>query len=83
MISGKQKWISLDADVFSVAKLRLTDEARKRQRLRCEKSAIAGGTCTMGDLPAVYRKRSYIVKTWPGFPLLTPDELLRGKLEDW
>ena len=33
-ISGKQKWVSLDTDVLSVARLRLADEAKRIEGLR-------------------------------------------------
>lgn len=49
-ISGKQKWVALDTDVFTVAKLRLADEAAKISRVRNMGSAVASGTATMGEL---------------------------------
>jgi integrase len=58
VISGKQKWVSLDTDVFSVAKLRLTDEASKVGRRRGSRNAVETGAGTVGDLMAVYEERT-------------------------
>lgn len=57
-IAGKQKWVSLDTDVFAVAKLRLNDEAGKIERLRGSRAAVAAGSGTMADLMAIYEERS-------------------------
>lgn len=53
-ISGKQKWVSLDTDVFTVAKLRLNDEAAKIERQRGTSAAVASGGATVGDLLTAY-----------------------------
>jgi hypothetical protein len=49
-IAGKQKWISLDTDVFPVAKLRLNDEAAKIGHQRSSAAAVTAGSGTMQDL---------------------------------
>jgi hypothetical protein len=56
VISGKQKWVSLDTDVFSVAKLRLNDEASKIERLRGSRTAVETGSGTVGDLMLIYQE---------------------------
>ena len=58
VISGKQKWVSLDTDLFSVAKLRLTDEASKVGRRRGSRNAVEAGAGTVADLMAVYEERT-------------------------
>jgi integrase len=55
-ISGKQKWLSLDTDVFSVAKLRLNDESRAIEKQRGSRTAVASGDCTVGDLMRRYEE---------------------------
>jgi integrase len=56
-IAGKQIWRKLDTDVFSVAKLRLNDEASKIERQRGSKAAVAAGAGTMADLVTIYEQR--------------------------
>jgi hypothetical protein len=55
---SKQKWINLNTDVFSVAKLRVADEATKIEKLRDSSSAVVAGSGTVGDLMRVYEERS-------------------------
>lgn len=57
-IAGKQKWVKLDTDVFSVAKLRLNDEAAKIEQLRGSRAAVAAGSGTMADLIRIYEVRA-------------------------
>lgn len=57
-IAGKQKWVSLETDVFSVAKLRLNDAAAAIEALRHSVSAVTEGNGTMGDLMRVYESRT-------------------------
>ena len=57
-IAGKQKWVALDTDVFSVAKLRLNDEAAKIEQLRGSRAAVAAGSGTMADLIRIYEVRA-------------------------
>lgn len=57
-ISGKQKWVALDTDVFTVAKLRLNDEAGKIERQRSTHSAVSSGSGTVGDLFSTYEERT-------------------------
>ncbi len=57
-IAGKQKWVNLHTDVFSVAKLRLNDEAAGIEALRQSASAVTEGQGTMGDLMQVYESRT-------------------------
>ncbi|HWA08906.1 MAG TPA: site-specific integrase [Opitutaceae bacterium] len=56
-IAGKQIWRKLDTDVFTVAKLRLNDEASKIERMRGSKAAVNAGGGTMADLIRVYEER--------------------------
>jgi len=57
-VSGKQKWIALDTDVFSVAKIRLADEAVKFEKIRGTVTEVSAGKATMGQLVEVYRQQS-------------------------
>ena len=57
-VSGKQKWVSLDTDVFSVAKLRIADEAARFQKVRGTVTEVAAGKATLGQLFDIYRQRS-------------------------
>lgn len=57
-ISGKQKWLSLDTDVFTVAKLRLVDESAKIEKRRGVAQSIASGDCLMSDLIEAYRAQT-------------------------
>ena len=57
-VSGKQKWVALDTDVFSVAKVRLTDEAAKFQKIRGAVSEVSAGKATVGQLVEIYRQQT-------------------------
>ena len=39
-LSGKQKWVNLEIDVWTVAKIRLADERSKIERLRQMAAAV-------------------------------------------
>lgn len=56
-LGGKQKWVSLKTDVFSVAKLRMNDEAAKIGRLRVARSAVNSGACTVADLFTAFEQQ--------------------------
>jgi integrase len=56
-VSGKRILKSLETQVFSVAKLRLRDEAAKVERARGTRLAVAGGDVTMRDLIGTYKER--------------------------
>jgi len=56
-IGGKQKWKSLKTEVFTVAKLRLNDEAGKIEALRAGRAAVSAGSGSMADLMALYDER--------------------------
>jgi integrase len=56
-LPGKRKLFSLKTDVFSVAKLRLRDEAVKVERQRGTRAAVGSGAATMADLMKVYAER--------------------------
>ncbi len=56
-VSGKQKWIALDTDVFSVAKVRLAEEATKFEKIRGAVVGVDAGKATMGQIIEVYRER--------------------------
>jgi integrase len=57
-VNGKQKWIALGTDVYSVAKLRVADEASKFERARSTVADVAEGKATMREFFEVYRERS-------------------------
>ncbi len=56
-LSGKQKWINLETDVWTVAKLRLADERSKIERLRQMAGNVTAGSAGMGDIVALYKQR--------------------------
>ena len=53
-VSGKQKWVNLKTDVFTVAKLRLADERVAIERGRLAEENVASGTATMGEIATIY-----------------------------
>lgn len=57
-ISGKQKWLSLDTDVLSVAKLRLADKTAEIERLRGTAVNVETGKATLHDLIEAYKART-------------------------
>ena len=57
-VAGKQIWVNLETDVFTVAKVRLAVEAGKIMQRRGNQSAVLAGSGTMADLMAVYATRS-------------------------
>jgi len=56
-LAGKQKWINLETDVWTVAKLRLADERAKIERLRQTATNVTAGWASMGDLVTLYKER--------------------------
>jgi integrase len=56
-LSGKQKWVNLDTDIWSVAKLRLSDERAKIERMRQVGADVSAGGATVAQLVAIYRQR--------------------------
>jgi integrase len=56
-LSGKQKWVNLETDVWTVAKIRLADERAKIERLRQTASDVTAGDASMGALVTLYRQR--------------------------
>lgn len=56
-VSGKQKWINLDTDVWSVAKLRLVQERANIERMRQAGADVSAGSATVAQLVAIYRHR--------------------------
>jgi integrase len=54
----KHKWVNLETDVFSVAKLRVLDEAAKIAALRSSTANVTAGKGTVADLISVYETRS-------------------------
>src|ERR1700734_308308 len=59
-VNSKLKWIALDMDVFSVAKLRVAEEATKFEKIRGTVTDVATGKATMGQLIEVYRQQSKV-----------------------
>ena len=57
-LHGKQKWYTLDTDVFTVAKLRLADKAADVEKIRGTVAHVAAGKATMGELMEVYTART-------------------------
>jgi integrase len=55
---SKHKWINLKTDVFSVAKLRVGDEAAKINGTRQSASNVTAGKGTIGDLIKIYEERT-------------------------
>jgi len=56
-LSGKQKWVNLETDVWTVAKLRLADERAKIERLRQTSADVTAGDAGMGALVTLYKQR--------------------------
>ena len=56
-LGGKQKWVNLDTDVWTVAKLRLADERGKIERLRQTAANVTAGGAYMGDMATLYKQR--------------------------
>jgi len=56
-LSGKQKWVNLETDVWTVAKIRLADERAKIERLRQTAADVTAGDASMGALITLYRQR--------------------------
>ena len=59
-LGGKQKWKSLKTSVFSVAKLRLVDEAATVERLRGAGRAVTDGAPTVGELIYLYKEQTQL-----------------------
>lgn len=57
VVSRKQKWINLNTDVYSVAKLRLADERSTQERLRLIVANVDAGSATLGELAQILTKR--------------------------
>ncbi len=55
-IAGKQKWVNLKTDVFSVAKLRILDEAAQVEIVRQSGAAVTAGKGPVGDLVQLYEE---------------------------
>ena len=56
--NGKQKWVWLETDVYSVAKLRAWDKRKDAAKLRASVPAVSAGKATMGQLMDVYWTRT-------------------------
>jgi len=57
-IRGKQKWIRLETDVYSVAKLRVADKAEEMGKMRGSAVHVQSGKAIMGELMDVYEART-------------------------
>jgi len=57
-VFGKQKWVTLDTDVFSVAKLRVADKAGEMEKMRGSAVRVEAGKALMGELMDVYTQRT-------------------------
>ena len=56
-LRGKQKWVNLDTNVLTVAKLRLPDEVKKMEKLRTLEPNVNGGHATVGELMETFLAR--------------------------
>jgi integrase len=56
-LAGKQKWVNLETDVWTVAKVRLADERAKIERLRQSDAEVTSGQASMGALVILYKQR--------------------------
>ena len=56
-LGGKQKWVSLGTDVWTVAKTRVADERAKIDCLRRTADSVTAGDARVGALAALYRQR--------------------------
>ncbi len=56
-LAGKQKWVNLETEVWTVAKIRLADERAKIERLRQSAAHVVCGDATMGALVHLHQQR--------------------------
>ena len=56
-LAGKQKWVNLETEVWTVAKIRLADERAKIERLRQSAAHVVSGDATMGALVHLHQQR--------------------------
>jgi hypothetical protein len=57
ILGGKQKWVNLETDVWTIAKARLANERAKFERLRRTADGVTARDARMGALAALYRQR--------------------------
>lgn len=55
VIGKKQRWINLETDVFTVARLRISDKRAEIERSRLASANVASGLGTFGELAAIYQ----------------------------
>jgi integrase len=82
-LHGKQKWVSLDTDVLSVAKLRLSDEAAKIEKQRGTTSHVAAGRATMGELMDVYLARTQANPDFKPSTIVSRETALKKLKKTW
>ncbi len=82
-ISGKQKWVKLGTNVYSVAKLRLADEAAKIERSRKTHKSVAAGTGTVGDLMRFYEERTKADTELAPASIVSRQTALKKILKTW
>lgn len=56
-VGGKQKWVNLETDVWTIAKIRVAEERAKIERLRQTANRVTAGDAHMGALAVLYRQR--------------------------
>ena len=82
-VSGKQKWVALDTDVFSVAKLRVADEATKFQKIRGTITEVEAGKATMGQIFDICRQRLEANEDLQPGTIKTRQTALKKVLKTW
>jgi hypothetical protein len=56
-LGGKQKWVNLETDVWTIAKIRVAEERAKIERPRQTAGSVTAGDAHMGALAVLYRQR--------------------------
>ena len=82
-VSGKQKWMSLETDVFSVAKLRLGDKKAEIEKQRGSAINVATGKATMGEIITSYLARTRANPDFKPATITARETALKKLLKTW
>jgi hypothetical protein len=82
-LRGKQKWVSLDTTVLTVAKLRLPDEVKKIEKRRATEPNVHAGRATMAELMEVYMERTRANSDLKPASIVSHDTALKKIKETW
>lgn len=82
-LRGKQKWFSLETDVFTVAKLRLADKSAEIEKQRGITTNVAAGRATMGEIMAVYLARTKASPDFKASTIAARETALKKLTKTW